>query len=271
MKYIIKLLLFVVLFCSLDTAQAKFNVLSTDNETETLILFDSSGSMSTKLQNKTRIEHAADAVFNILQRMPDDEKVGLRTIGVHPSKIPSLVKAGRAEICKQTYLHTPIRKYNEQQVINSLKDLYPFGPTPLAYALKLVVENDFQHYTANKHIILITDGYESCGGNPCEYIKYLMTERNDITIDVIAIGANKYDLSYLSCLTDTTGGRIYDVQRPTEIMPTIEQITKKSLPNVQPKESSKPIQTHKTQSYENPPNIKKRNIQYRNYLLEFYD
>ena len=98
-----------------------------------------------------------------------------------------------------------------------------------------------------------------------------MTERNDITIDVIAIGANKYDLDYLSCLTNTTGGKVYDVQRPTEIMPVIEQITKKSLQNIPPKESHKPVESYNTKAVKTPPIIKKRNIQYKNYLLEFYD
>ena len=273
MKLLLKILLFFIIFNS-NISFAKYSYYTTEQEdsnTETLILFDSSGSMSEKLQNRTRIEHAADAVFNILNNLPDKHKIGLRTIGVHPSKIPTLLKAGREQICKQTYLRAPIRSFNDPVILDSLKELYPFGPTPLAYALRLVVENDFQHYTPHKHIILITDGFESCGGNPCEYIKHIMTERKDITIDVIAIGANKYDLGFLGCLTDATGGRVYDVQRPSEIQPVISEITKKSQPKVQQDEQNTQKPKYRIINEQKKPIIKKTNIQYKNYLLEFYD
>lgn len=273
MKLLVKLLLFFILLNS-SISHARVEYYSSDprdTNKETLILFDSSGSMAEKLGNKTRIEHAADAVFNILQEMPDDEQVGLRTIGVHPSKIASLMSsnAGRKEVCKQTYLHAPIRKYNEQQILSSLRNLFPFGPTPLAYSLRLVVENDFQHFTKQKHIILITDGYESCEGNPCEYIKYLMTIRKDITIDVVAIGANKYDLSHLGCLTDATGGSVYNIQKPSELKPIISELTQKVLPA----KTETPMTNIKKPEYKTEIKniLPKRNIQYKNYLLEFYD
>ena len=263
MKCIKNFLLILILLFGFNTALA-------NNQRETLILFDSSGSMVDPFEGKTKIEHAADAVFNILQQMPNDEKIGLRTIGVHPSQIMNLLNAGRKEICQQTLLHNPIRSYNEEHIIGSLKELYPFGPSPLAYALRTVVENDFQHYTPEKHIILITDGYETCDGNPCEYIKYLMTQRDDIIIDVVAIGANKYDLSYLQCLTDSTGGKIYDVQRPMDIVPVVKQLTNQISPQ-QP--TAKPQQQSTINNFAQQP-IKlgpQKKILYKNYLLEFYD
>lgn len=264
MKNVKKLLIFfVILFLSLNVAIA-------NSQRETLILFDSSGSMVDPFEGKTKIEHAADAVFNLLQNMPNDEKIGLRTIGVHPSQIMGLLNAGRKEICQQTYLHTPIRMYNKENILGSLKELYPFGPSPLAYALRQVVENDFQYASPEKHIILITDGYETCDGNPCEYIKYLMTQRKDLIIDVIAIGANKYDLSYLKCLTDSTGGKIYDVQRPIDITPVVKQLIRDISPET--KQVNANQQVDFKQIIQQPVKFApKKNIIYKNYLLEFYD
>ena len=239
---------------------------------ETLILFDSTGSMGDQFLGKTKVEHAADAVNQILQQMPQDEKVGLRTIGIPADKLLTLAsqKVSREEICLQTYLQNRIRTYNQRAIRNTLSELFPFGPTPLAYALRTTIENDFHFSTPEKHIILITDGYETCDGNPCEYIKHIMTRRKDIVIDVVAIGANSYDLHYLKCLSDATGGDIYDIQTPTEFTPVIQQLADDIVnDNTTPQEQSvqddeKPIQ--QDVSVDIMPKII-----YKKYLLEFQD
>ena len=239
---------------------------------ETLILFDSTGSMGDQFLGKTKVEHAADAVNNILQQMPQDEKVGLRTIGIPPDKLLTLAssKVTRKEICVQTYLRNRIRTFNQRAIKGTLSELFAFGPTPLAYSLRTTIENDFHFSTPEKHIILITDGYETCDGNPCEYIKMIMKKRKDIVIDVVAIGANSYDLNYLKCLTDATGGDVYDIQTPTEINPTIEQLTKDILnvqePEQQPEDIFPETQLQNEFNVENVPNII-----YKNYVLEFSD
>ena len=114
MKNLKKIIFLLAFIFSLGIAYA-------DNQRETLILFDSTGSMIDPFEGKTKIEHAADAVFNILLQMPNEERIGLRTIGVHPSQIMNLLNAGRKEICEQTLLHNQIRSYNEENIIESLK------------------------------------------------------------------------------------------------------------------------------------------------------
>ena len=101
-----------------------------------------------------------------------------------------------------------------------------------------------------------------------------MTQRSDIIIDVVAIGANQYDLNYLRCLTDATGGNIYNVQKRTDITPVMRQLTNNIAPT---NEFKKPEEQPKTQptinNFANQP-IKlgpQKNILYKNYLLEFYD
>ena len=57
-----------------------------------------------------------------------------------------------------------------------------------------------------KKIVLVTDGGETCGGNPCEFIRNLVKYRKDIIIDVVMVnGSNK-----LRCLADETGGKYYN-------------------------------------------------------------
>ena len=55
-------------------------------------------------------------------------------------------------------------------------------------------------------IVLITDGGENCGGDPCAFAKSLMAQRSDIHIDVVLVSSNS---RALKCLANTTGGKFY--------------------------------------------------------------
>ncbi|MBQ3047659.1 MAG: hypothetical protein IJD48_01435, partial [Clostridia bacterium] len=84
------------------------------------------------------------------------------------------------------------------------------GATPLVYALERTVNQDFVGLDRvyPKKIVLITDGGENCGGDPCEFAKKLMQQRNDVHIDVVLVSGF---FSKLSCLADITGGKMYRV------------------------------------------------------------
>ena len=73
---------------------------------------------------------------------------------------------------------------------------------------KRSVDVDFATLSTNypKKIVLITDGVESCGGDPCAYAKNLVKKRRDIIVDVVLVSAYSDELK---CLADTTGGRLY--------------------------------------------------------------
>ena len=93
------------------------------------------------------------------------------------------------------------------------------GETPIAYSLMQAINNDFRNPNTLKHIVLITDGGEGCGGDPCRLIADLMRYRNDIKIDVIAIaGDENSSFMGLTCLPNSTGGK-FVVVIPAREMP----------------------------------------------------
>lgn len=87
------------------------------------------------------------------------------------------------------------------------------GFTPIELGLKHAVKDLNNIRNKKKKIVLITDGYESCGGDPCSYIKSVLRNNKNITIDVIIIGDN----DNLKCLSDSTGGNYYKVNDATLI------------------------------------------------------
>ena len=107
------------------------------------------------------------------------------------------------EDCVNTQLLVPFSKNNSNSIITSFKKMRIGNATPIELALKKAVQ-DIKAIKGRKKIIMITDGVDTCGGKPCEYIKQV----KDIQIDIITIGHN----DSLKCLTDTTGGKYYTVE-----------------------------------------------------------
>lgn len=113
-------------------------------------------------------------------------------------------------ICSATMQVTPITPININALVNGMSSAQPGGATPLVFALDRTVEQDFAPFdrSSMKKIILITDGGENCGGDPCAFAKKLMQKRNDVHIDVVLVSSSSKSLS---CLANTTGGHMYTI------------------------------------------------------------
>lgn len=226
-------------------------------EEETLIIFDASVSMLDNLGGKPKYLTAIDEAKNVLNMLPKTKRIGLRTIGVtFDSAVISLI-TNPSEICKATKLVVPIGTNNIEYIKNSLDSIFPLGTTPLTYTLDLAINYDFTKLNSLKHIILVTDGAESCNGDPCKYIRNIMRTRKDIKIDIIAIGVNAEDFKQLKCLTDTTYGTIINIQKPYELKNAFNQFLSPDLKNFE--------------NYKNNMQKNKKNIIYKNYLIETYE
>ncbi len=161
------------------------------------LLVDYSGSM------ETWINLAKSMLVSILPKITEKTNVGLRVFGQGSRNAFKIFNG-----CKATALVSRAKPMNTDGIISGLESTLIGGSTPLTYALRQVVYNDFVSLNANtgKKIILVTDGGETCGGDPCEFVRNLVRYRKDIIIDVVMVnGSNK-----LRCLADETGGKYYN-------------------------------------------------------------
>lgn len=223
------------------------------------IVMDFSGSMS------NWIVAAKRSMAAIVAQIPSTTKVGFRVFGhdsngTNPSSIHTLqdvkkiVKNGNKftvvtekspigttrGACSATKQVAPIIGANYNSILAGMNSVDIGGATPLVYALDRAAYQDFANLdtTSPKKIILITDGGENCGGDPCAFARNLMKKRSDIHIDVVL--ASSYSKS-LSCLASTTGGHLYNVNNLGDFSTTLTK-TIQSQPATQ--------QEIKKQSYE---------------------
>ena len=216
--------------------QNLYNVYSTQNydaKTNTSqvqiieLVMDYSGSMA------NWIIQAKRTMSYVISQIPNTTKVGLRVFGqgdytaqkaqtgkVHEiKKVKGKYKAvtttannttgNNAGACSATAQLVALTQANSNALINGMNSAKIGGSTPMVYGLDRAVSEDLtSDRTTPKKIILITDGGENCGGDPCAFARQLMQTRSDIHIDVILVdsGSNR-----LSCLSTITGGNMYKV------------------------------------------------------------
>ncbi len=122
-------------------------------------ILDSSFSMNEQAErNKTRMDVAKEVMIDLIQNLEDrpDLEIGLRVYGARNTQ------------CDDTVLmqdFTPVAEARAK-IIEIVRSLRPRGKTPIAYSLELAAL-DFPSKDSRNVIVLITDGEESCGGNPC--------------------------------------------------------------------------------------------------------
>ena len=247
--------------------------LKTYNDEELLIILDYSSSMMKRLNDKSRAAHAVYALYSVLETIPKGSKIGLRVFGPDEQSMheyPNGINTRRD--CKATKLAVPISADNVDNLRSKLSEYTrPFGETPIAYSLSQAINNDFKERDSLKHIVLITDGGEGCGGNPCKLISDIMRLRSDIKIDVIAIaGDEKNSFLSLSCLPNATNGNFIVVDNSddlyTKMKSTITYLPKQKF-NPTPSSS---MDYPKTEVAQIPDTNKiNQNIVYSNYLFEF--
>lgn len=162
-------------------------------KTRILFLLDASGSMYAKWENSDRMNVAKDLLAHLVDSLEHYEnlEVALRVYG-HQS--------GRERNdCKDTKLEVPFAKDNSGSIKKKLAQIVPRGNTPITYSL-LQAAGDFPSDKSRNVIILITDGLESCGGDPCAVSLALQKKRIFLRPFIIGIGiAPEYE-QQLSCI-----------------------------------------------------------------------
>ena len=150
----------------------------------------------------------------------------------------------------------PIGQNTKENILNSFNNYASRGASPIGLALREAIQNDFSSNASSKHIVLITDGADTCGDNPCLFLANMLKSRNDIRIDVIGITVKENEFSSLQCLAASGKGAFYEVKNQNDFNHIFNAVFKFS--------SKRPIyRTPETQ------NIRKPQISYKNYLFEF--
>ncbi len=173
-------------------------------KTRILFLLDGSGSMLAKWENTYRITVAKKLLSDFVDSLRTNKnlELALRVYGHQYDR--------RQRRCDDTKLEAPFAVNNHDRIISVLKNLGPKGTTPIAYALEQAA-NDFPDDKARNIIIIITDGIESCDGDPCAVSLALQRKGIFLKPFIIGIGMDKNFEEQFGCM-----GSFYDAANISE-------------------------------------------------------
>lgn len=170
------------------------------------LVFDSSGSMAQEVApGQSRIEAAKEVLNDVIDAIPEQEgvNVGFRVYGHEGSN----QEADRAESCQSSDLIVPIDGVNKDALRAAVSSYEPVGWTPITLSLERAA-GDFEPPEENERnaIVLVTDGLETCGGNPCDAARALAEGEVDVTTYVIGFGLTQEEQQTMQCVADAGGG-----------------------------------------------------------------
>ncbi len=187
-----------------------------------IFLMDASLSMKDDLEGKTqKIDAAKQVLQRALMKIPTEVHVGVRVFG-------QSVPAGFE--CQATALLVPPGIGNRRTIIEKIRRVIPTGMTPLTLALFHAAERDLRKVQGKKTIILITDGAETCGSDPCAYIATLPSRGIKLKLDIV--GLDVKDLmakKQLDCIAKTGGGQYYDASTSTKLIDSVSASVSKAI------------------------------------------
>ncbi len=169
-----------------------------------LFLVDASLSMKDGLGKDVQKMDAAKKVLqNALARIPTDVRLGLRVFGQFAT--PGLE-------CRASALLVPPGVGNRRTIVEKMRRIQPTGMTPLTYAIYQAAESDLARVEGTKTIILITDGAETCGEDPCAYISTLPSKGIKLKVDILGLDLKREPDAkrQLDCIASKSGGKYYD-------------------------------------------------------------
>lgn len=204
--------------------------------TNVALVLDCSGSMKEMTKDgETKMEAAKRVVADLIKKLPNGLNV---TFVIYGHEV--FGGADDPRNCQAVKVARPLGKLDDagkaelSELVASLK---PTGGTPIALSLKVTGEELAKDKDAGCGIVLITDGLESCKGNPTEEIAALLANlKLSFGVNVVGLGVKEDEDAALKALADAGQGKYYDADDAEALAESFSEIAKELEVKAKPAE-----------------------------------
>jgi hypothetical protein len=186
------------------------------------IILDVSGSMNAKIAGERKIDIAKRAIRSTVQDLEEGSIVALR---FYSHRVPQEKKE---ESCKDTELVISFEPLDRNKFINALGVAIPRGWTPIAYTLEQAAE-DIRESKEESVLILVSDGEETCGGDPVAVACRLMKEGFKVKIHTVGFDVDAVTRKQLEEIAKCGGGEYRDARNAGALSESLKSLTKEAL------------------------------------------
>ena len=185
---------------------------------DAMIVFDASGSMTGMGFGEgavRRIEQVRRALERVLPDIAPMRNLGLIVFG-----------PGDRQACENVDVRLRPGPNSASRIMSEVSGLQPYGQTPLTGAVGAAAEVlHFRDHPAV--IVLLTDGEETCRGEPCALARELKRQGRDVTVHVIGymlrFASEPSTGQFARCLSENTGGMFISTETTDELVAALRK------------------------------------------------
>ena len=179
-----------------------------------LFIFDSSKSMNDLIDGEeTKLEAAKKALSDFVGVLPADLSVGLEAYGHMET-----------QECDDIEMIVPVGKLNVDEMQQKINSLQAFGQTPVAAALEKAAAA-MRPLAGEKTIVLISDGVDTCDGDPVHAAERIREEMGiDVNIQVAGLGVDESAKEQLKETASAGGGNYYAADSAQQLERSLKDI-----------------------------------------------
>ncbi len=180
------------------------------------LVMDTSGSMIESIEGKRKMDIAKEVATSFVNKVSDVE-LGLRVFG-------------QGDECEDSRQLRSVTALNIPMVTDSISAMTPMGKTPMANALENAIAD--LKGKENKAVILVSDGKETCDGDPRAAAVAL--RENSIKVYAIGFSIDEEGKKELEDIARITGGKYFDAENASDLAGVFDEIgqTLKIIPAV---------------------------------------
>jgi hypothetical protein len=187
------------------------------------IVLDASGSMRGSAGGTSKMEAAKQAVRTTVEALDASAVVALRLYG---HRLPSEPKEPS---CADTELVIPFGPLDRGRFIAAVEAARPLGQTPLAHSLQQAAADFGDLGDELAAVILVSDGEESCGGDPAAVACAFAERGLELTVHTVGFDVDAAARAQLQAIAQCTGGEYRDATNAGELSESLRQLTQAGL------------------------------------------
>jgi hypothetical protein len=184
------------------------------DQTNLMMILDASGSMWAKIEDKEKIVIAKKAFVEFVNGLPTDIQLGVIAYGHN-----------RKGDCNDVELISALGKPDKNSIIKKIMALNPKGMTPITLSLEMAISK-LKGISGNNLIVLISDGEETCGSDPCALVAKYMKESRNFTVHVIGFDVKGIADKQLACIAKAGCGGYYTARNMNDLLLAVSHVSR---------------------------------------------
>lgn len=205
-----------------------------------MFILDASNSMWGQIDGRPKIEIAKSVLANLVRDLPEGTSSGLIAYG-HRFDF-------KLKNCDDMELISGWNPNMGTEIEQLLSYVTPKGQTPIAQTLTESIAWVQMDNPENPTVVLITDGVETCEGDPCSAAKALADAGIGARVHVVGFDLSPEERAKVECISANGNGKYFDAQNADELQAVMANVKKEvALPEptvivqVEPKPDPVPV------------------------------